>query len=85
MKPSEKTFRKYKKSLKPFAEIYGDLVRSIEEKSTKELKYLLRYGDQLSETNCSWDVYEVFPFLSQIASKELRYREYIKRKQKSNK
>jgi hypothetical protein len=60
---SNSTFKKWKKRLNPFATSLALMHKEIEDKSTRELKYLLKYGDKLNETNCWWAEYNVFPLL----------------------
>lgn len=79
VKPTEQTLKRWKVAMNPFATTYALIVKEIESKSTRRLKYLLKYGEDMTETNCWWAIYQVWPIVKPIIEIELRRREYAKR------
>jgi hypothetical protein len=75
---TKRTFNKWRENLKPLAQLYSNINYEVEQKTTKELKYLIKYGSELTQTNCWWAEYRVFPLIETMAKQELNRRKRTK-------
>jgi hypothetical protein len=78
MEITDRTFNRWKKSVEPFDKLYAELFQEIESRPSRELKYILKHGDKLTNTNCWWATYKVFPIIEPLINNELKRREYLK-------
>ncbi|KQC34007.1 hypothetical protein AAU57_12195 [Nonlabens sp. YIK11] len=76
---TKRTFNKWRENLMPLAQLYANIYDEVEQKTNKELKYLIKYGSELTETNCWWAEYRVFPLIETIANQELKRRKRTKK------
>jgi hypothetical protein len=76
---TKRTFNKWLNTIKQLAQLYSNICYKVEQKTTKELKYLIKYGSELTNTNCWWAEYRVFPLIETIAKQELNRRKQTKK------
>ncbi len=74
---NKQTFRRYTKRLRHYTEWIAVLHNQIYDASTKELKYLLKYKDELSQTNCGWSLYQGLPIIEPMILEELERRKSL--------
>lgn len=76
---TERALKRYRERLNPFATSYALMEKELVNKSTKTLKYLLKGGEYLTDSNCWWATYNVFPIIKTIIEDELGRRECKKK------
>ncbi|MBE3133859.1 MAG: hypothetical protein IMZ55_10310 [Acidobacteria bacterium] len=64
----------WKRRLQPFADMWEEMVRQLEDMETPDLRALEKACNQPSQTNCSWTIYGAAEFLRPKIVRELRRR-----------
>ena len=72
------TFRRHIKLLQGYGDAYATMEREIVNKTTRQLKTLVKATKAPDESNCGWQIYTVAPIVRKIAEGELFRRSNIK-------